>query len=193
MTVPPNVYPKGRGDAVKSQDWNDGFAEVDRLDATKVSTTGGQIDGTLDVKQLVVAEPVPALTVGDLTVNQSMTVPSGALGVVLGMHPIFLSGLNLPHQTTGFLSIEQYPVNSPPLGPPAFFRLLSANPPTAVTVLSEVVTDVSNSVSGLKAIVRVYSFQQISGAPITLDLVVFTSVPESDFKPEWRVRNLGGL
>ena len=56
MPITPAVpFPKGRGDTVRSADWNQTVQEVIRLDGAKLDLTGGEIAGGLVVDQNIVA------------------------------------------------------------------------------------------------------------------------------------------
>lgn len=47
--TPANPYPKGRGDAIRSADWNDAVNEVVRLENDKFNKAGGTVNGNLAV------------------------------------------------------------------------------------------------------------------------------------------------
>ncbi|HEX2171131.1 MAG TPA: tail fiber domain-containing protein, partial [Dehalococcoidia bacterium] len=47
--TPDPPFPKGRGDVIRSKDWNDAITEVQRLDTAKVNKVGDAIGGTLTI------------------------------------------------------------------------------------------------------------------------------------------------
>ncbi len=47
--APDPPFPKARGDTIRSKDWNDAVAEVQRLDTAKVNRAGDAIGGTLTI------------------------------------------------------------------------------------------------------------------------------------------------
>ncbi len=47
--TPANPYPKGRGDAIRSADWNEAVNEVIRLETEKFNRAGGTVSGNLTV------------------------------------------------------------------------------------------------------------------------------------------------
>lgn len=61
--------PKKPGDLIRSQDWNEAMAEVVRLESAKVSIAGGNVTGTLSVKNLVLGTPGPPMDFRPLTVR----------------------------------------------------------------------------------------------------------------------------
>jgi hypothetical protein len=46
---PDQPFPKKQGDNIRSKDWNDAVAEIQRLDTAKVNLAGGSITGPLNV------------------------------------------------------------------------------------------------------------------------------------------------
>jgi hypothetical protein len=46
---PDPPFPKGRGDGIRSKDWNDAVTEVTRLDGAKLDRSGGTVSGNLTV------------------------------------------------------------------------------------------------------------------------------------------------
>jgi hypothetical protein len=80
--------PKNPGDLVRSQDWNEAMDEIVRLEAAKVNTTGGNINGTLSVSTLNVGTSEPpsrALTVrGTAGTYLNVIANNGTHEILLG-------------------------------------------------------------------------------------------------------------
>jgi len=70
---PDAPFPKGRGNAIRSKDWNEAVNEVVRLDQAKLNQTGGTVSGNLAVTGNV------AVT-GNLSGRISGTLAGGTVG-----------------------------------------------------------------------------------------------------------------
>jgi len=51
--TPTNPYPKGRGDAIRSADWNEAVNELLRLENDKFNRAGGTVTGNLAVNGII--------------------------------------------------------------------------------------------------------------------------------------------
>jgi hypothetical protein len=173
MTLPDTLFTKARGDAVKSDDWNVGFAEVNRLDGAKVNRDGGDtIHG-----QLTVAGPLAA---------DSLVVPPGALTPAMLGFKTFDVVFELQNNLMGRLTIEQYSAHADPPPFPAYVRFVSVTLGVTVHVEGETV-QVEESVPGNHPFVRrALNLVQTTVDTTTVTARVFT-IPEAgtDWQPSY--------
>jgi hypothetical protein len=84
--TPTGPYPKGRGDAIRSADWNEAVNEVIRLETDKFNRAGGTVSGNLTVSGGTISGTLANNIVGpnQLAANAVTTGKIADLGVTNG-------------------------------------------------------------------------------------------------------------
>lgn len=85
---PDSPFPKGRGDAIRSKDWNDTVAEVIRLDRAKLDSAGGSVAGNLAVAGNVSANGTISGNLAANSVGTGQLVNGGVTAVKLANNAV---------------------------------------------------------------------------------------------------------